>query len=369
MVASSFMHKTGALLSGFFPAPQFMNPLAAALDISESSVKYLTLSRKGNLFVPEEFIQVQLAPGIVKAGDILKPDELTKILKGIAVKHGAGEVYVSLPEEFAYIYPITVASSQTADQVKAAVEFSMSEHVPLPQQQIVYDYVTIPHVQGKARYISVTGYDSKKSETYLEVVSRAGFTVRALETEVHAAVRSCVPENTEGTVLLFDVGRTRTGITAVLNGIPISTSTIEEGGRCTTEALLAIAENDIAKAEALKLQHGLRVTEVYPEVKQLVNTCLSDWSSKIRAYVEFLSEAHPTSEVPTPPVSKIYLCGGEAGTPGFADWVASELHIPVEVGDVWNKLFKYDDFIPTISRPDSLRLATAAGLVLRNLNE
>ncbi len=369
MASSSFMRSTGALLSGFFPAPQFMNPLAAALDISESSVKYLTLTRKGNLLVPDEFIQVQLAPGVVKAGDILKQDELVKILKGIAVKHGAGEVYVSLPEEFAYIYPITVSASQSAEQIKAAVEFSMSEHVPLPQQQVVYDYVTIPRMQGKARYISVTGFDSKKSETYLEVVSRAGFTVRALETEVHAAVRSCIPDDVEGTVLLFDVGRTRTGITAVLNGVPISTSTIEEGGRCTTEALLSIADNDIGKAEALKLQHGLRVTEVYPEVQQLVHTCLSDWSSKIREYVNFLSEAHPDSEVPIPPISKIYLCGGEAGIPGFAEWVASELHIPVEVGDVWNKLFQYDEYIPAISRPDSLRLATASGLVLRNINE
>ncbi len=369
MAAPSFLHSTGAVLSRFFPAPRFMNPLAGAIDISESSVKYLTLTNRGNLLVPDEFIQVQLAPGIVKAGDILKPDELTKIIKGIAVKHGAGEVYVSLPEEYAYIYPITISASQSAEQVRAAVEFSMSEHVPLPQQQVVYDYVSIPHAQGKARYVSVTGYDSKKSETYLEVVSRAGFTVRALETEVHAAVRACIPDDTEGTVLLFDVGRTRTGITAVLNGVPISTSTIEEGGRCTTEALLAIADNDLAKAEALKLQHGLRVTETYPEVKELMQTCLQDWSAKIREYVNFLTEQHPASEVPTPPVSKIYLCGGEAGIPGFAEWVASELHIPVEVGDVWGKLFKYDEFIPSISRPDSLRLATASGLLLRNINE
>lgn len=369
MTSSSFLHKTSAMLSGFFPAPQFMNPLAAALDISESSIKYLSLARKGNLYVPDEFVQVQLPTGVIKAGDIIKPDELTKTLKGLAVKHGAGEVYVSLPEEFAYIYPITVSGAQTAEQVKSAVEFSMSEHVPLPQQQVVFDSVTIPRVQGKAHYISVTAFDSKKSESYLEVVTRAGFTVRALETEVHAAVRACIPDEITGTVLLFDVGRTRTGITAVLNGIPISTSTIEEGGKCTTEALLSIAENDMLKAEALKLQHGLRVAEVFPAIKPLLDTCLNDWSTKIKEYVHFLAESHPHSEVPTPPISKIILCGGEAGVPGFAEWVASEFHIPVEMGDVWHKLFKYDEYIPTISRPDSLRLATAAGLVLRNLNE
>ncbi len=369
MTSSSFLHKTSSVLLGFFPAPQFMNPLAAALDISESSVKYLSLVRKCNLLIPDEFVQVQLPAGVIKAGDVVKPDELTKVLKGLAVKHGAGEVYVSLPEEFAYIYPISVSASQTPEQVKAAVEFSMSEHVPLPQQQVVFDSVTIPRVQGKARYISVTAFDSKKSESYLEVVTRAGYTVRALETEVHAAVRACVPDDAVGTVLVFDVGRTRTGITAVLNGVPISTSTIEEGGKCTTEALLSIADNDMVKAEALKLQHGLRVSEVYPIVKPLLETCLNDWATKIREYVHFLSESHPTSEVPTPPISKIILCGGEAGVPGFSEWVASELHIPVEMGDVWHKLFKYDEYIPTISRPDSLRLATAAGLVLRNLNE
>lgn len=369
MVSQSFIHKTSTMLSSFFPPPQFMNPLAAALDISESSVKYLSLTRKGNMLVPDEFVQVQLPPGVIKAGDIAKPEELTKILKGIGVRHSAGEVYVSLPEEFAYIYPISLSASQTAEQVRAAVEFSMSEHVPLPQQQVVYDFVTIPRVEGKARYISVTAYDSKKSEGYLEAVSRAGFSVRALETEVHAAVRACVPDDSTGTVLLIDVGRTRTGITAVLNGVPISTSTIEEGGKCTTEALLSIAENDISKAEALKLQHGLAVRELYPQVQPLMNACLSDWSAKIRGYIHFLSESHPTSEVPTPPISKIILCGGEIGVPGFAEWVASELHVPVELGDVWHKLFSYDQYIPTVSRPDSLRLATAVGLLMRNISE
>ncbi|MFM2414361.1 MAG: Type pilus assembly protein PilM, partial [Candidatus Parcubacteria bacterium] len=193
-------HSAGSLFSRFFPAPQFMAPLAGALDISESSVKFLSLTKKKGMHVPDVFVQVPLAPGIVKGGDILKPDDLTQVIKGIFVKHNVAEVYVSLPEEFAYIYPIAVGSSQSAEQIKTAVEFSMSEHVPLPQQQVVYDTVTMPQ-SGKSKYISVTAFDSAKSETYLQVVSRAGFVVRALETEVHAAVRSCVPENEEGVVL------------------------------------------------------------------------------------------------------------------------------------------------------------------------
>jgi type IV pilus assembly protein PilM len=307
---------------------------------------------------------------VVKAGAIIKPDQLGQILKGIAVKQGGGEVYVSLPEEFAYIYPVSVNAQQGVEQMKSAVEFSLSEHVPLPEQQIVFDSVPISGVtQTKSKYISVTAYDSKKSIEYIELVTRAGFIVRAAEPEVHAAVRACVSESESGTVLLMDFGRSRTGITAVLNGTPISTSTIEEGGRCITNALVTITGGDIAKADALKHEHGFAISAAHPGVADAFLAATTAWAQKIKEYVTFLSESHPTYEVPMPAISKIVLCGGEAAIPGFPEWLQTQLNMPVSVADVWGKLFSYSEHIPTITKAESMRLATAAGLLLRNLEE
>jgi cell division ATPase FtsA len=168
---------------------------------------------------------------------------------------------------------------------------------------------------------------------------------------------------------LFDVGRTRTGVAAVLQGVPISTATIEEGGQCTTQVLLAVSDNDAQKAEALKLQHGMRIPEVYPDLKDTFKICTNAWAEKLKEYVHFLSETHPTSDIPMPPITKIILCGGEAAIPGFAEWVSHEIQLPVEVADVWQHFFKYEEYIPSITRPESLRLATAAGLLLRNIHE
>jgi type IV pilus assembly protein PilM len=356
------------LLSAF-PAPAFMSPLAAAIDISESSVKYLSLIRKGALYVPDTFLQVALPEGVIKAGEIVKPEQLAQTLKGISVRVGGGEVYLSLPEEFAYLYPITISGNQNTEQMKTAVEFSLSEHVPLPAQQIVYDSTLIPNGSEKGRALSVTAYDAKKSEAYIAAATSAGFFVRAVETEVHAAARACVPLGDVGTTLVFDIGRTRTGITAVLNGIPVSTSTIAEGGKCTTEALLGITGNDIQKAEQLKIEHGLALADMHSEVREPLEACLSTWMAHIRDYIQFLNQAGAGAEVVTPQVSKVFLCGGESAVPGFSAYVSKELGMTVEVGDVWSKLFSYNEYIPSISKPTSLRLATAVGLVLRNFEE
>lgn len=360
-----------ALLS-VFPVPQWLNPFSAAIDISQSSIKYLTLRRDNGKVFPDVFYQITVPEGVINSGEIIKPEQLVQILKGISSRFGGGTVFAALPEEFAYVFPITVLNINNEEQVRTAVEFSLSEHVPLPATQIVYDWAEIPTNEAdKSRYCSVTGYDVKNSEQYRDVLERAGFIVHAFEPEVHAAARACLPETlTEtGLVLLIDFGKTRTGITAVWNRIPISTSTIEFGGAGLTNIFSEFADGDVEKSELLKYEHGLTIVKLHPDVSDKIEAYLTAWMDKVNAYIEYLSETHTITEVPLPKITRAVLCGGEVAVPGLLEWVSAHLTVPVTAADVWQNMFSYDDFIPEIERAVSFRLATTVGLALRNLHQ
>jgi hypothetical protein len=60
------------------------------------------------------------------------------------------------------------------------------------------------------------------------------------------------------------------------------------------------------------------------------------------------------------------LCGRDAGLVGFEEYLSFPLKIPVEVANVWQNVFSYNDYVPPISFLDSLDYASAVGLALQH---
>ncbi|MBI2052944.1 MAG: pilus assembly protein PilM [Candidatus Ryanbacteria bacterium] len=69
-----------------------------------------------------------------------------------------------------------------------------------------------------------------------------------------------------------------------------------------------------------------------------------------------------------PPISGIYLCGGDAHLRGLPEFFARELGLPVERSKIWENVFDLGHYIPPINAHDTLLFATAIGLALRGLN-
>ena len=67
------------------------------------------------------------------------------------------------------------------------------------------------------------------------------------------------------------------------------------------------------------------------------------------------------------PVGQVVLVGGSSNLNGLADFLAARVHAPTMVGDVWQHVCNFDEYIPPINRKSSLQYATAVGLALRSL--
>ena len=95
--------------------PRFLEMPAVGLDISDNAIRFVELIRKGTSFVPRFCGEIEIAPGIVVSGSIIKKDELIKALSNISKKNGYHFVKASLPETKAYVFNTSIPNVPEAD--------------------------------------------------------------------------------------------------------------------------------------------------------------------------------------------------------------------------------------------------------------
>ena len=63
-------------------------------------------------------------------------------------------------------------------------------------------------------------------------------------------------------------------------------------------------------------------------------------------------------------LDKIILCGRDTAIPSVNEYVQATTGIKVETANVWRNVFSFENYIPPISRVESLDYAAAIGLAL-----
>jgi Tfp pilus assembly PilM family ATPase len=115
-----------------------------------------------------------LPEGTIYEGVLHDDNAVVSVLQGLAQKHKIARALVTLPEEFAYIFPVHV-HGVTPEEMRVEVEFAMSEHVPIPLEAVVYTFETVG-----TDLVSVIAYDARESSKYEEVVKRGACIIHQL---------------------------------------------------------------------------------------------------------------------------------------------------------------------------------------------
>lgn len=339
-----------------------MHIQAAALDISENSVKVLSLKQTKEGQVPEFFEERRIAPGIISDGGVQDPVALAKVLVALKRKCGIRFVRMALPEEKAYLFQTTVPRAENKTQLQNSIEFQLAEHVPLPPEEAIFDYDIVRERGGQVE-VSVTVFPKKVIAQYQDVLRKAGITPVAFELEGQAIAHAVVPRGDERTYMIVDFGRARSGISIVKSGVVGFTSTIDVGGNELTRAIMKYFNVDEAEAQKIKNTKGLVRS---PENEQVYDTLMNTVSAlrdEINRHLVFWNNKDANQD-PADKVGAVILCGGNAALKGLPEVLSAGLKMPVEVADVWRNAFTYEAHIPPMSYEEGLSYATAVGLAL-----
>jgi len=374
LAVSGFSSGASALshtLARWFPTPALIAPRAAGIDISDSSIKWLVLTPDGGRYRVQGCGEVPLAEGVVKNGVVQDVDALGQSLAELKKDLGGVEcAHVALPEEAAYVFEMHVPEGTRREQALSMIEFGFEGRVPIAPGAAVYDFDVIQkHDDGAGEAIGVTVFPRELAESYVAAFNAAGIDLLSLEIEARSiarAVSSLAPD--EPITLLVDFGRARTGFAVIKRGIPIFTSTVEVGGDGITRALMKQLSISEEEATAFRDEQGLRVARGTNspgfEAVMGIASVLADEVARHYRYWDTRRNEHGERMTP---VGQVVLVGGSSNLNGLADFLAARVHAPTMVGDVWQHVCNFDEYIPPINRKSSLQYATAVGLALRSL--
>lgn len=355
-------------LARAFPTPKLLMPSAAGIDISDASVKWLSLEPHASAFRVQAYGELPLAPGIVEGGIIRDVAALGEVLKSVKHEmHGISCAHAALPEELAYVFGMQVPLETARSQVLRMIEFGFEDRVPIPPNAAVYDFNRIS--PGASEEISVVVFPKDLAEDYVKAFDIGGITLLSLEIEARSIARAVSSSSfSEPITMLVDFGRERTGFAVLKNGFPIFTSTVQVGGEYMTRALVEKAGMTAQQAEEFKNEIGLTMIPGKPsmglEVVSGTAAALADEVTKHYHYWDTRRNEHGDRMTP---VSRVLLVGGSSNLKGLDEYIAGRIQAETAVGNVWQHVANYDEYIPPIDKRHSLQYATAIGLALRGL--
>ena len=355
------------LHNNFFPPPEFLSSPSFGLDISEESIKFTELIVVKNEIQLGRYGECEIPAGVIESGKIKNLAKMEEVLTSLRINEKIKSVRVSLPEEQVYLF-MTKLEKEGLENIRESIELSLDEHVPIPAQDIVFDY-EILNEDSRYLHIQVAAIPKNIIENYILVFENSGMSVLFFELEAQAIARAVVKRGDMETYMIVDFGKKRTGISIVSSGVLMFTSTIDVGGVVLSNAIQKSFAITFEEAEKMKQKYGLGRDSSNKEMFSVLLNGVSVLRDEISRHFLFWHTNKEEENKDRPPIKKIILCGGDSNLLGFSDYLSVSMKIKVEVANVWANVNDTENYIPEMSFEQSLSYATAIGLALGNFEK
>ncbi len=316
-----------------FPTPNYLSLSPVAIDITPYSVKVMRLKHTAKGFIPE-FYKEYLFEVPCDLTDEISPEEMTTVaetLKKIKKENKFDYAIVSLPEQRNYIFQ-TSLPVQAKNDITNAVKFSLTEYVPLEAKDLNFDFNIIEDgVERSEMDVVVSVYQKNLIQTYTDMFKNAGITPVSFLSEANAMSNSLIDCCDKKPYLIIRLMRDRVNIVIVENSVVQYTSTM----------MMNVKElvTDFSGQSASELKASLNKLLIY-------------WFTNKQGIVQHQKIEH------------VLLTGEYADDKGVAEFFEQNLKIHSSIGNVWRNAFSYDDYIPEISKEESVTCAVVVGLAL-----
>jgi len=352
---------------------------AFGLDISDLSLKFLMLKKRGKKFSIVSFGESQIEPRIIEGGEVKDEEKLAKIIKEATKKVKTKYVVACLPEEKAFLQVIKMPIMSEED-LKSAIVFEAENYIPLPVNEVYLDCEVVPPVYNHLKHLDVllAAIPKKIVDPYLRVLKKAGLKPVAFEIESLAIARALIKDQmTTYPVLIIDLGATRSSFIIFAGKSVRFTTSIPVSGIHFTELIAKNLKISFEKAEKLKIIHGLKeglkiklgekttLEKVKGKIFEALIPALVDLVQQIKKYIDYYQAHAYLSGLPSngKRIHKVILSGGGANLKGLKEFLELELKIPVEIGNPWINVGEIKNF----PKEKSLSFTTAIGLALRGI--
>lgn len=365
------------------------SPYPLGLDISDLSLKLVQLNKIGDKIKIQAIGKIELAPGLIKNGEIKNKEEVIRAINKLVASPNIGkvssdEVAACLPEEKTFIKLVEI--KEDLNNIDERIGVEIEKHIPLPIDRIYYDWQIIEDLP-KRKLILIGAAPKDLVDQYTEVLRRAKLSVVALESEPISICRSLLAEEHfkyrgkhEKNYGLIDIGATNACLIVYSKKTILFTASMPISGEEITNQIALDLKIGRDRAEKAKIDYSLGRENSHVEtiLYKMTDELINKNSKAIRFYNSHFSNWGP--------IEKIILCGGGANIKNLDKLIQKNTGIETTTADVLinlndkrKKILKFFGKIEAkkpkkekaeikkSAQNKSLAFATAIGLALRGI--
>ena len=299
------------------------------LDINESSLKVVEIEMKKKSFSLLFSNELKINPGIIKDGIIQDQTLLTEAIKQVCKKAkgekaSANYAVVCLPEDESFLQVIQMPK-MSEDELKMAVALEVENYIPLPMDQVYFDFQVIPPINDGLDHLDIliVAMSKKIIDSYVLCIKNAGIIPIAIEIESQSIARSLIKNK-------------------------------------TSDSPVALIDFDSDKMDLIIFSgNSVRFTASVPFVFENLIT-------EIEKYVGFYKEHASHEHIPgESAIKKIILCGKADNLQKIATLISEKTGIKSEVGEPFINFPKQINSRGQMEDP--LNFTAALGLALKKI--
>jgi type IV pilus assembly protein PilM len=337
------------------------------IHLNGTALKFIQLEKKGKSLALAGYSNVALPKGLIASDAILDGENLSKLIQRSLMKPQYGRIttnraIVSIPESKSFIRVIHIPEMTDA-QAENAVLFEAEAYIPLPMDQVYFDWQILSRSNGQMEVLIIAS-PKEYVDKYLTVLEKIGLVVVAVEVESQSVVRALIKPGNPDNILIADLDAYKTALIMIEHGNLQFTSSIPLAGNSFTDRIAQGLAITPAKAEAIKKQVGIANTPEYPNLKTYLLPVVSDLAEEIKNILHFHYD-HSEQKI-----TSLLLSGGSAKLKHLDEVLAPLLtefpELKVGIADPLTNLGNLNN-ASKLDPYEALSFTTGIGLALRNL--
>ncbi len=344
-----------------------MNKKSFGLDIGVLSIKAVELELDKSGFRLGAFIVAPTPPKGMLSESLMDEEEMAQAIKKAVSDAGISnkKVNVALPEN--QVYAKVVEMPYLSDrELASAIYWEAEQYIPIPLPSVSLSWNVIkrspkPGVNDKMEVLMV-GAPILIVKKYQKILSMAGFTISAMETEIISTVRALsafTPLNSVTPSIIINIGAISTSLAIVVGNNLIFTYSLPIGGAAINRAISADFGLSSLQAEEYKKTYGIAKGPLGARIGKATEPILSSILSEVKKAIIYYSQKYKDSRV-----EQIIISGETAKLPGIDAYFANGCRIGTTIANPWK--FLSSSNIPKEILDKAPDYSIAVGLALRD---
>jgi type IV pilus assembly protein PilM len=329
-------------------------------DLGTRTAKMIQLKPHGDKMEVLGYGYANFPEEAIVEGIIVDPQEIADAMKPLLHNMSFGRITATrvatgLPVSKVFTRVLDLPPMDQAD-LDQAVHLEAEQYIPVPLPDLYIDYETIETGTDRNEVLMVAA-PRAIVDSYIKLFDLMNFEVSMIDSSLSAATRAIVASTQLGRpTLVADIGSTSIDLT-VHDKVIRLTNTIPMGGDTLTQQLVKDLGIKPEQANEIKYKFGVGPSGLQPKVMASLGAPLKKMCDEMRKVIKFYENRSASKRK----IETIIVGGGSASMPGFLEYMAAEISIPVIVADPWANLDTPKN-VHKVSKYDAPMYTTAIGL-------